>query len=256
MTAATDVIRHSIGANGIAKIHLDRPDASNALNPELASALETAVDNIAEDPTTRVLVLSGGGKNFCAGGDVRAMAAASDTPTFLTDLAATVHRALIKLDSMPIAVVAAVQGSAAGAGLGLVLAADFVVAGPRSKFAAAYGAVGLSPDSGVSALLPRTVGPRRAAQMLLSAKVLTGEEALQWGLITDLVDDGDITARAGELAAQLAASAHPATGQTRRLMRASAARSYAAHLDDEAQTIAEVGASEDAESRIDRFAGK
>lgn len=250
MTAAVDSIRYNFGADGIARIHLNRPDASNALDPELASALEAAVDALAAEPDARVLVLSGDGKNFCAGGDVERMAAAPDTPAFLADLAGTVHRALVKLDSLPITVVAAVRGAAAGAGLGLVLAADFVVAGPSSKFAAAYSAVGLSPDCGVSALLPRVVGLRRAMQMLLAAHVVSGAEALDWGLISDLVDDDDVESRANELAEVLAQSTFPAGGQTRRLVRASFARSYAEHLEDEARTIAAVGSSDSARSRL------
>ncbi|WP_072804215.1 enoyl-CoA hydratase/isomerase family protein [Rhodococcoides yunnanense] len=251
-----DTTVHYSVSDGIARIHLDRPRASNALDPELAAGFEAAVAEVAADTSTRVLVLSGGGKNFCAGGDVRQMAAASDMPAFLTDLAGTVHRALVMLDSLPVPVVAAVQGSAAGAGLGLVLAADFVVAGTSSTFTAAYSAVGLSPDCGVSELLPRVVGMRRAARILLDGKVLTADEALDWDLITDVVDDDEINPRADDIAARLARGTFPAIGQTRRLLRASGTRSYADHLDDEALTIAKVSTSEDAVTRITKFAGR
>lgn len=255
MTQVAGPVQTSIDG-GIARIHLNRPAASNALDPHLASALEAAVNDVAHDPSARVLVLSGSGKNFCAGGDVRQMAAAPDTSEFLTDLAGTVHRALIRLDSMPITVVAAVQGSAAGAGLGLVLAADFVVAGSSSKYAAAYSAVGLSPDCGVSTLLPRVVGLRRATQMLLAGKVISAAEALDWGLVTDLVDDDAVASRAEELAGLLARQAFPAIGETRRLVRASFARTYEEHLGDEARTIAAVGSSDDAVTRIAKFAAR
>lgn len=254
MTVAAAPVEYSIDARGIAHIHLNRPTASNALDPELAAALEAAIESLAAEPNARVLVLSGSGKNFCAGGDVRRMAGASDTPAFLTDLAGTVHRALVKLDSLPVTVVAAVQGSAAGAGLGLVLAADFVVASASSKFVAAYSAVGLSPDCGVSTLLPRVVGLRRATQMLLTAKVVGAAEALDWGLITDLVDDDAVGTRVDELADLLARAPFPAVGQTRRLARASFARTYAEHLDDEASTIAAVSSSKESVARISRWA--
>ena len=125
MTAAAAPVEYFIDARGIVHIHLNRPTASNALDPELASALEAAIERLATEPKARVLVLSGGGKNFCAGGDVRRMAESDNTPEFLSDLAGIVHRALITLDSLPIPVVAAVQGSAAGAGLG-VLPGDVV----------------------------------------------------------------------------------------------------------------------------------
>ncbi|MET0317488.1 MAG: enoyl-CoA hydratase/isomerase family protein [Rhodococcus fascians] len=240
----------------VARIRLSRGAASNSIDTDLAEAFERAVENVAADPSVRVVLLSGDGKNFCAGGDVRQMAAAEDTPGFLRDLAGVVHRALAKLDTLPVIVVAAVQGSAAGAGLGLVLASDFVVAGPSSKFAAAYSGVGLSPDCGVSALLPAVVGARNAARMLLTSRVVSAQEALDTGLITDLVDDSDITTRAEELAAALVAGAHPALGETRRLMRKAMTSSYQEHLDDEAETIARVSTSDDAQGRIGRFAGR
>ncbi|SNS97296.1 enoyl-CoA hydratase/isomerase family protein [Rhodococcoides kyotonense] len=251
----TDAVQYSV-ADGIARIHLNRPKASNALNSELADGFERAVNDLAAEENARVLVLSGGGKNFCAGGDVRQMAAASDMPAFLTDLAGTIHRALVVLDGVPVPVVAAVQGSAAGAGLGLVLAADFVVAGSSSTYTAAYSAVGLSPDCGVSALLPGVVGLRRAAKILLDGKVLTADEALDWGLVSEVVPDDDIVSRADQLAGRLARGTFPAIGQTRRLMRAAGTRSYADHLDDEAATIARVSESHDAVTRIATFAAR
>lgn len=254
-TTDTATVQYSV-ADGIARIHLNRPKASNALDPELASAFEAAVGEIAADRDVRVILLSGGGKNFCAGGDVRAMAAAPDMPAFLTDLAGTVHRALVALDALPIPVVAAVQGSAAGAGLGLVLAADFVVAGVSSTFTAAYSAVGLSPDCGVSALLPRVIGMRKSARMLLDGAVLTADTALEWDLVTDVVADEEIGVRADELAHRLARGTYPAIGQTRRLLRASETRSYADQLDDEAVTIAQVSESADAVTRITKFAAR
>lgn len=238
----------------LARIHLSRGAASNSIDTDLAEAFERAVENVAANPSVRVVLLSGDGKNFCAGGDVRQMAAAEDTAAFLRGLAGVVHRALAKLHTVPVVVVAAVQGSAAGAGLGLVLASDFVVAGPSSTFAAAYAGVGLSPDCGVSALLPAVVGARNAARMLLTSRVVSAQEALDTGLITDLVDDSDITTRAEELAATLVAGAHPALGETRRLMRRAMASSYQEHLDQEADTIAEVSMSDDAQRRIARFA--
>nr|WP_252342169.1 enoyl-CoA hydratase-related protein [Rhodococcus sp. 14-2483-1-2] len=150
---------------GIAHIRFTSPGASNALHPELAAAFESRRRRHR-------------GPNFCAGGDVMSMAIAHDKRVFLSELAGKVHRALVTLESLPLPAVAAVQGAAAGAGLGLVLAADFVVAGRSRSFAAAYAAVGLSPDCGVSALLPRIVGTRRAAQMLLTGRALSGVEAL------------------------------------------------------------------------------
>jgi 2-(1,2-epoxy-1,2-dihydrophenyl)acetyl-CoA isomerase len=251
-TGRDSAVQYSV-EDGVARIALSRPDASNAVNTALAEAFAKAVGAVADDPTIRIVVLTGAGKNFCAGGDVREMHTSSGIPEFLTGLAGRVHDALMVLASLPVVVVAGVQGSAAGAGLGFVLAADFVVAGESSKFAAAYSAVGLSPDCGVSALLPAVVGPRAAARMLLAAEVIGGRQAFDYGLITDLVDDADISIRLEELVALLSKGASPAVGQTRRLLRAAIVDSLSDRLDDEARTIAEVGASESARRRIERF---
>ncbi|MFC7959153.1 enoyl-CoA hydratase/isomerase family protein [Rhodococcoides kroppenstedtii] len=237
----------------IARIVLSRPASSNAIDMALAEDFRAAIDRVADDPHVQVVVLSGAGKNFCAGGDVRAMAAAPDTPAFLGDLAGKMHDALIVLDALPVVVVAAVHGSVAGAGLGLVLAADLVVAGISSKFTAAYSGVGLSPDCGVSALLPTVVGVRRAADMLLCNRVITAVEALDWGLISELVEDEQLGARVDELAAALMETPAPALGQTRRLIRTATSDALSARLHDEAASIVEVSTSVEARERIARF---
>src|SRR5690606_20642767 len=134
-------------------------------------------------------------------------------------------------------VVAAVQGTCAGGGFSLVLNADLVVATEKAKFLAAYTAIGLSPDTGMSYLLPRVVGPRRAAEMFYLGKVVDGTTALGWGIVNELVEEDELAARAARIARAIAARPAPALRQTKRLLRAGDSRAYTEHLADEADSI-------------------
>ncbi len=140
----------------VAHLVLNRPRRSNAIDQPMARALARAVAEIEQSPHVKAVLLRAEGDNFCAGGDLDAMAAASDAGAFIAELADEMHRALTDLANLAIPVVGAVQGAAAGAGLGLVLAADLVLCAESARFRAAYPGVGLSPDCGVSYWLPRT----------------------------------------------------------------------------------------------------
>jgi 2-(1,2-epoxy-1,2-dihydrophenyl)acetyl-CoA isomerase len=226
-------------SDGVATIRLGRPDAGNALDLPSAHGLRDAVAEIAGSARdVRVVVVRAEGRLFCAGGDVRAMAAAPDRAAFVAELAGVLHEALTAIRALPVPVVAVVQGTAAGAGVGLLLAADIVVAAEHATFVAAYPSVGLSPDCGVSALLPATVGARRAALFLLTGTSIDAATALDWGLVTEVCDLDDLDARAGEVVAGIAALPRGAVGEAARLLRLSPERSYAAQLADEAATIA------------------
>jgi 2-(1,2-epoxy-1,2-dihydrophenyl)acetyl-CoA isomerase len=242
-------------SDGVATIRLARPDAGNALDLPGALALRAAVGEIASAlDTVHVVVLRAEGRLFCAGGDVRAMAAAEDRPAFVAELAGVLHEALAELRTLPVPVVAVVQGAAAGAGVGLVLAADVVLAADRATFVAAYPSVGLSPDCGVSALLPAVVGARRAALFLLTGTRVDAATALDWGLVTEVCPFETLDARAGEVVAAIAALPRRAVGEAARLLRRSGERSYAAQLADEAATIARLSATDDATALLTAFA--
>jgi 2-(1,2-epoxy-1,2-dihydrophenyl)acetyl-CoA isomerase len=241
-------------SDGVATIRLGRPDTGNALDLPAATALRDAVTEIAR--TVRdidVVVVRAEGRLFCVGGDMRAMAAAPDRPAFVAELAGVLHEALTQLRALPVPVVAVVQGTAAGAGVGLLLAADIVVAAEHATFVAAYPSVGLSPDCGVSALLPAAVGARRAALFLLAGESIDAATALDWGLVTEVCDVDDLDARAGEVVAGIAALPREAVGQAARLLRLSPERTYAAQLVDEAATIARLSATPDASALITAF---
>lgn len=165
--------------------------------------------------------------------------AATDQAKYVHQLATELEAALRRLSELPKPVVARVHGAVAGAGLAFVLNADVVVAARSTTFRMAYPGVGLTPDCGVSYLLPRAVGTQRALDLALTGRVLGAEEARDWGLVTEIADDGAAHERAAELAAAMAAGPAGALGQAKRLIRSSFAGPRAQSAADEADTIAE-----------------
>ena len=240
-------------ADGVATIELNRPTQFNALNIPLAKALANAVDAVAADDDARVLLLRGSGRMFCAGGDLTAMNAAPNRGSFLRELAGAAHRAILALEQLKKPVVAAVQGSAAGAGLSLTLASDLVLMGSSARLTSAYVGVGLTPDCGMSWLLPRAVGTKRALELTLTPRVLNAEEAVAWGIATAVVPDAELPSNATNMAQRLADGPYEAIGLTRHLVRSGASRSLSEHLDLEAASIASMSAGADAGARIVNF---
>jgi 2-(1,2-epoxy-1,2-dihydrophenyl)acetyl-CoA isomerase len=251
----TDPVLYDV-ADGVATIELNRPSASNALDLALCKAFLDAVQRADEDDSVRAVLLLGRGKLFCGGGDVAAMAAAPERGAFLQELADAAHEVVRGLDQLAKPVVAGVQGAAAGAGLALTLAADLVVAGESAKFLTAYTAMGLTPDSGMSWLLPRAVGLKRALELTLTNRRLTADEAVEWGIATSTCPDDAVAASALSLARSLADGPAHASGQARMLLRTSADRFLSEHLDVEARTIAAAGTTPEATQRIDAFVSK
>lgn len=251
----SDLVRYAC-ADGIARITLSRPEVSNSVDLPTAGALGEAVDAAAADDSVRVVLVTGEGPRFCAGGDVASMAAAEDPPAYLLELADALDRPLQRLAAMPKPVVAAVQGAAAGAGLAVVLSADVVLSGRSTKYLTAYAGVGLTPDCGLSWLLPRAVGQQRALELALTGRVLTAEEARDWGLVTTVVDDESLAAEADALAGRLAAAPPYALGQAKRLMRESWNVSRADAGADETRTIAAAVRTPEAQALVAKFAGR
>lgn len=239
-------------AQGVGIITLARPRAANTIDLATAQAFGKAVSAATADDVRAVLLL-GAGSRFCAGGDVSSFRQADDPSAHLQELATLMEAELRRLSELPKPVVAGVQGAVAGAGLALALNADLVVAGRSTRFLAAYAAVGLTPDCGVSYLLPRAVGMQRALDLALTGRVLTADEALDWGLVTEVVDDEVVQDRAAELAVSLARGPAWALGQTRRLIRAAVEDSRQASADDEAATIAAALATPDSQRLLAAF---
>ena len=206
----------------VATVTLSRPDSYNALTLEVARELLSAALRCEADREIRAVVLTGAGKHFCFGGDLRAMREQGDAaPGYLNELTTYLHAAISAFTRMRAPVIAAINGTAAGAGVGLMCAADLALCARGSRFSLAYTGVGLAPDGSVSFLLPRIVGRRRAMELLLLNRVLSAEEALAWGLVNQVLDDAELVTQSQALAAKLAAGPTEAFGATKRLMGAS-----------------------------------
>jgi len=202
---------------GIATLTLNRPTALNALKLELISEMSHAVDRLRDEKTARVLLITGAGRAFCSGADL--------SGGFPTDAGApleTHYNPLVeRLMALPIPVVSAVNGAAAGAGCSLALAADIVLAARSAYFLQAFVNIGLVPDAGSTWLLPRLVGRARAQAMMMLGERISAEQAEQWGLIYKVVGDEALTQEAEALATKLANGPTRAYAMLRQALRAS-----------------------------------
>lgn len=237
-------------ADGIGHIELNRPEAANTVDMALATGLREAVAAVASDDAVRAVLLSGAGKRFCTGGDIRSFFEADDS-TYLRRLADEAGAAVMALEDLDKPVVTAVRGAVAGGGLGIMLGGDVIIAEEGTKFVFAYPAIGLSPDCGVSYLLPRAMGQQRALAFAFSDGPLAAEEAQTQGLVAEVVPDA--LTRARELATRLAKGAPGAFGDARRLLRASWIRDRDASADDEAATLSGRGQTEHSQALFATF---
>jgi enoyl-CoA hydratase len=211
---------------GITVLTLDRPARLNAMSPDLLQELHAVLDAIAEDPTCRVLVLTGAGRGFCAGLDLTAydMGGADrgegwDSPQRRLALQKHIAALVPKLRAMPQVVISAVNGPAAGGGLALTLASDVRIAAASAKFNVAFVRIGLSGcDIGVSWLLPRLIGASRAFELLLTGRIIDAGEADRIGLVSRVVPDGDVLEAALETARGVLANSPMGVRMTKEVM--------------------------------------
>lgn len=205
--------------DAVATLTLNRPDSLNSLDVALKEALAAELESLAADDTVRAVVLTGAGRAFCVGQDLREHVATleADAGPPLDTVAAHYNPIALSLGGMPKPVVAAVRGMAAGAGAGLAFLADFRIGGPSTGFATAFAGVGLAADTAVSFTLPRLVGHAKATELLMLAEPVKAEQAHQLGLLTTLVDsDDEVLPAAHALAAKLAAGPTVAYAQIKR----------------------------------------
>ncbi|URD59915.1 enoyl-CoA hydratase-related protein [Sphingomonas sp. KRR8] len=240
----------------VAVLTLDRPASGNAIDRELAAALLDTVLALDSDTSVRAVVLTGRGRFFCTGGDLRSFAAAGDAGQAIESITAPLHMAIARLMRLAKPLVVAVNGPAAGAGLGLALLGDAVLAGPSARFTVAYGAIGLSPDAGTSWLLPRLVGLRQAQRLALLGEAIDAEEAFSLGMVTRVVADDDLAYETMALAGKLAAGSMSALQRTRRLLLDSFDRGLEAQLEREAESIAAASRDADGREGISAFLSK
>jgi 2-(1,2-epoxy-1,2-dihydrophenyl)acetyl-CoA isomerase len=238
---------------GLARVTLNRPASLNAMDFDMAEQWRDAA-RTATASGVGAVILDAAGPAFCAGGDVVAMATSGASGADLTATANLIHEGIRTFVEAPVPIVAAVQGAVAGGGLGLMLAADYVVASAEARFVSKYANIGLTPDLGVTTLLPAAIGSRRALQLLLQDRSLNAAEALEWGLVAEVVPAGQVAERAADVARFWLDGATAAFGQAKRLIRTGAGRSFAENLDDEARTIGAAFETPDAKARVAAFA--
>lgn len=244
-------------SGAVATVTLNRPETLNSLNVALKEALREQLTALATDEGVRAVVLTGAGRAFCVGQDLREHVAtleSGDGPPLGTVVAH--YNPLVELlTSMPKPVVAAVRGMAAGAGAGLAFLADFRVGGPSTGFLMAFANVGLAADTAVSWSLPRLIGHARAAELLMFAEPVRAEEAFRLGLLSRVVDsDEEVLDTAFELAQRLAAGPTTAYAQIKRELMTSSG--LAAFLDVEASAQAVCGATHDHRNATFAFVNK
>jgi 2-(1,2-epoxy-1,2-dihydrophenyl)acetyl-CoA isomerase len=202
--------------DGVSVVRLDRPAGRNALIPEFAQSL---VEHLrAAGAVGQPVVLTATGTTFCPGADLKWLATRDDPALGVAELVAVHHLAIVTLLEMPVPVIAAINGSVAGGGLGLALAADYRIAAQRATFTAAYFRLALTPDGGSSAFLERMIGPARTLELLLTNRRLGAPEAHTWGMVNEVVADAELLDRAVAFAAGLEPVPAYALLETRRLL--------------------------------------
>lgn len=209
-------IRYSC-TNGIATITLNRPESLNALSLSMAREIDRALEQARTDGDCKVVVISGAGRAFCAGGDVRAFQkgmTALEGWNYVTE----VHKVILSMRDLEKPIIAAVNGHAMGAGFNLALAADLIVAARGAKFGQAFVQVGLAVDTGGSYFLPRVVGLAKAKELVLTGCIIDAEEALNMGLINKVVEKENLEKEVVDLATRLAQGPSQALGLAKMLM--------------------------------------
>ncbi len=226
-------------ADGIATVLLNRPEAYNALNMEMVEALAVNIFNLAGDSAVRGIVISGEGKAFCAGGDLKyTLGYPYGASAAFREMAARFHQAILEIRRMPKAVIAAVNGIAAGGGFSLALACDFRVMAKSAVLRQAYTSSGLSIDGGGSFTLPRLVGTARALEIMAFDRPISSEQALSWGLATKAAEDGDALDEATRMAIELSERSLHSLGLSKSLINDSFNTSIETHLERELKALA------------------
>jgi 2-(1,2-epoxy-1,2-dihydrophenyl)acetyl-CoA isomerase len=265
MATSFENIRLEIDA-GVATLTLHRPDRLNSFTVAMHEEIQAALAQIRADRTVRCLLLTGAGRGFCAGQDLSDRAVAPGQSA--KDLGMSIEKYYIPLvqalRTLPLPVIAAVNGVAAGAGANIALACDIVIAARSASFIQSFAKIGLVPDSGGTWLLPKLVGNARALGLALLGEKLSAEQAQAWGLIWSCVDDAELMPTAKKLAGQLATGPTRGIARTKEAIYAAATQSFDESLEMERNFQRELGQSRDyaegvaafMEKRAARFTGE
>jgi len=243
--------------DGLARLTFNRPKAANSFNLNMTREFLEAAKICSEDSKIRAVLLTGAGRFFCAGGDLKGFAAARDqVAKFVAETANTLHAAISKFARMNAPIVAAVNGPAAGAGMSVVCMTDIALAAESASFTMAYTAAGLAPDGSSTYFLPRIVGMRRARELMLTSRKLSATEAQEWGIVERVVPDDDLMAEAEKLARSLASGPTLAFGAVKRLLLESQTTQLEDQLDAETNAIVSMIKTSDGREGVLAFGQK
>jgi 2-(1,2-epoxy-1,2-dihydrophenyl)acetyl-CoA isomerase len=253
-----DVVLYEV-ADGLATVTLNRPEAMNALDLALKGALRDALREAGGDPAVRAVLLTGAGRAFSVGQDLKEHVAAlrAGGGAVLEETVREHYNPIAEaIATMPKPVVAGVNGVAAGAGMGFALAADYRVVAEEATFTTAFAGVALTADSGISFTLPRLVGPARAADLLLFPRSITAAQALEWGLVQRVVPGGQLAQEAAAVARKLAAGPTAAYAAIKESLAYAATHSLPQALEKECELQGRAGRSQDHGIAVDAFLAK
>ena len=257
MVQSFETVRLDV-ADGVATLTLNRPDRLNSFTTAMHGEVRAAIDEVVRDPQVRCFVLTGAGRGFCAGQDLSDRAVApGEAPVDLGASIATYYKPLLlRLRSLDMPTVCAVNGVAAGAGANIPFACDLVFAAKSASFIQSFAKIGLVPDCGGTWWLPRLVGPARAMGLALLGDKLSATQAEQWGLIWRCVDDAELPAVADELAADLAQAPTRGLAAIKQAIQAAATNTLAQQLDLERDCQRSLGYGEDYREGVAAFLAK
>jgi len=243
--------------DNIGLIRLNRPEEGNTLTMEMVRDLFDVAARCDEDSEVRAVVLTGSGRMFCVGGDMKAFLAQGErVSVYIKELTQILHAAISRFNWMDAPVVGAINGTAAGGGFSLALTTDIAIAAESAKFTMAYTKAGLAPDGSSSYFLARMVGLRRAKEMALLNPVLSARQALDWGLVNSVVPDDQLLPTALEIARQWARGPTRSFGETKRLILSGVSESLESQMERESRTIAAMSGSPDGREGIAAFVAK
>ncbi|HKV53027.1 MAG TPA: enoyl-CoA hydratase-related protein [Candidatus Binataceae bacterium] len=236
--------------DAVATVTLNRPDAANSANETLATELLDAIIRAEENSAVRALVLTASGRFFCAGADLRSF---YSQPGALKTRVSFLHVAISRIVRAPFPVIGAINGTAAGGGMGLACACDLLIAAESAKFIMAYTRRGLSPDGTTTYFLPRRIGIGRALELAYLNRTLSAREALEWGLVNRVASDAELQTEAHKLAAELAQGATRAYAAAKRLMHEGFVNTLESQIENELRSIYEMASTEDTKEAIRAF---
>ena len=243
--------------DNVGVLTFNRPDAANAMSPLCARELNDVSRVIEGDTDVRAVVMTGAGKMFCAGGDLSDFAAAGDgARALLLQMTGDLHVGLSRLARGNAPVIGAVNGTAAGAGFSMVMFCDLAVSAASAVYTMAYTNAGLSPDGSSTYYMPHKIGDRRARELMLTNRVLNAQEALDWGVVNQVVPDDELMATTMKLANKLAAGPTRAYGKVKELLNSSLDNGLETQMELEARAIADMIGSVDGQEGVNAFLNK